>query len=288
MRVIISVLVGLSLIVGGCNERKAEADLQNQNKELTAQLAAKDQFIDEMTSSMSQIHDRLEAVVAAEKKVLRQTLRTEGKETMTAAEIKEAALGRIEDIRSMLAKDRTRLSGLQARLDESATKYKGLQKMVDDLKTQLEERVNSITGLQARVQSLEGEVSQKAQIIAARDATIEDQQGALNTVYYMIGSEKDLKGKGIIEDEGGFPWGLFGSTTVLSSKFDEDQFVTLDRTKQSTIVIPGSIEEMVPHRDRNSYETETQSDGQTALRILKPGDFWRQSHLVIVSRKPAS
>ena len=289
MRTIIAMMIGLSLIVAGCSDKKAENDLQKRNQELTAQLAQKDQFIEDMTSSMGEIHDRLESVWAKEKNVMRQASKTsaEGKVAMTPAELKAAALSRINDINTTLARNRKQLARLQARLDASETKYKGLQTLLDDLKTQLAEREQSVADLQTRVQNLQDTVTQQTQIIAARDATIEDQKNAINLVYYLIGSEDQLEKDSVITDEGGFPWGLFGSTTVLTSNFDEDQFQTLDRTKALTIEVPGTVDELVPQRSRDSYSID-QADGHATLHILKPGNFWRQEHLVIVTKKGTS
>jgi chromosome segregation ATPase len=205
------------------------------------------------------------------------------------AEVKEHILGRISDINSILAQNRKRLVDLQHRLKESTTKYTGLEVMSDNLKKTLEDREQSIADLTAHVQNLETQLSEKVQIIATKDTTIQQQQQELkhrldkiNTVFYVVGKENDLEQKGIIENQGGFLWGLLGSVTTLGTNFDNEYFQVLDKSQQDQIEIPGTINEIVPQRDTTSYSKVTTDDGHTILKIKDPDSFWRENHLAIV------
>ncbi len=131
----------------------------------------------------------------------------------------------------------------------------------------------------------------KDHVIAVQDTTIRDftrqlnrRTTQLNTVYFVAGKKNDLKGKGIIEDEGGVLWGLLGTTTVLTGHPDGDYFQSLDKTTDSTIEVTGAIDQIIPKRDVKSYAQEETGDGHTILRIIDPESFWRENHLVIVSR----
>jgi hypothetical protein len=287
MRISFVVAIGLLVVLAGCGQ----SELENKNKELQKQLEAKDQYIEEVTSAINEIHNQLESTWAMENKVLQQSPSKEGARSATNLQVKQQILSRISDIDSILAANRKKLTNLQIRLKNAATQYAGLQKMVEDLKATLEEREKALADLQARVKSLESEVSEKTKVIAAREATIQDQSNQINertlqmnTVYYVVGKKDDLKVKGIITDEGGFLWGLLGSTTVLAGNFNPALFQKMDKTKESQIEVAGKIVEIIPKRDAGSYSTEEASGGRTILKIVNADQFWKVNRVVVVSK----
>ncbi|MCX6142393.1 MAG: hypothetical protein NTZ35_04160 [Ignavibacteriales bacterium] len=285
MRTSYIVAIAILLVFTGCNQ----SELENKNMELQKQLQAKDQYIEEVTSAINEIHNQLESTWAMENKVILQSLVREGAKAPSHLQVKQQILSRISDIDSILAANRKKLSNLQNRLKNAATQYAGLQKMVDDLKATLEEREKTLADLQARVKSLESEVSEKTRVIIAREATIEDQSSQLNertrqmnTVYYVVGKKDELKGQGITTEEGGFLWGLLGSTTVLAGNFNADLFKKMDKTKEAQIDVPGKIAEIIPKRDAGSFSMEETTGGHTLLKIINSEQFWKVNRLVIV------
>ena len=289
MRATMMFLIAISFVLVGCDNGK-QAELENQNKELANEIASKDKYIEDVTTTIGEISNQLEAAWAAEKKLVRQTNAGDVGKTLSQAELREHILARISDINAMLASNRKRVVDLQHKLKESSTKYTGIESLVGDLKKSLEDREKSVADLTEHVQNLQIEVNEKTQILAARDQTIKvqtdeinDQTIALQTVYYVVGTRSDLKDKGVISREGGFPWGLFGSTTMLAAEYDPEYFQPLDKTKEMEIEIPGKIDEIVPKRSDDSYTKQELDNGHTVIKIVKPGNFWRESHLVIIT-----
>ncbi|HEY6951173.1 MAG TPA: hypothetical protein VI758_02130 [Bacteroidota bacterium] len=289
MRTVGVLVFALSFLLIGCDNGKV-AELESKNKDLANEIASKDKYIEDVTTTMSEISNQLDAAWAAEKKVVRQTTAHEGSKVLTQTELRRQILSRISDINAMLASNRKRVVDLQHSLKAATTKYTGIESMVDDLKKTLEEREKSVAELTERVQNLQSEVTEKTLVIAARDETIKDQKKmiddettALQTVYYVAGSRSELKDKGIITREGGFLWGLFGSTTLLGDSYDAEYFQPIDKTKESEIEIPGKIDEIVPKRSEGCYTKEELDNGHTVLKITKPENFWRENHLVIIT-----
>jgi hypothetical protein len=287
MRTTFVVGAAILLLLTGCNQ----SELENKNKELQSQLDAKDKYIEEVTSAINEIHNQLESTWAMENKVIQQSTAKEGGKAPTQLQVKQQILSRISDIDSILAANRKKLSNLQSKLKNASVQYAGLQKMVEDLKATLEEREKTLAELQARVTTLESVVTEKTKVIAAREATIDDQAKELNsrmtqmnTVYYVVGKKDDLEKKGIVADEGGFLWGLLGSTTVLAGNFNSDLFQKMDKTKEFQIDVPGKIAEIIPKRDAGCYSVEENSAGHTIVKILKADQFWKVNRLVVISK----
>ena len=283
MRTTTVLLMVFFLALTGCTDRKEQEELLKKNAELKNELAARDHFIDEVTATINEIHDALEVTMAKEKNVVRETTKPEGKAAQTPLQMKQQILTRISDMHSTIMESKKKIAALQRKLDEAGVQFAGLQKMVDDLKTQLEAREQSILQLQASVESLKGEVREKVAVIAAREQTIDEQTRELNKVYFVAGTKDELRQKGIITKEGGFPFGLFGSTIALGTKFNPADFRGLDKTKDMTIEYTGVVEEIVPKRDTSWYKISQLQGGKGMLRITDPSNFWKQNRVVIVT-----
>jgi hypothetical protein len=144
--------------------------------------------------------------------------------------------------------------------------------------------------LQQRVGELEGEVTQKTAMVAQRDSTIHQQESIItrqtskiNTGYYVMGGRGELKEKGIITDEGGLLWGLFGTTTILANGFDNTLFTPINKTTEMRIEVLGSISELVPKRNLQFYSITVEKD-RSVLQILKADQFWQDNYLVIITK----
>jgi hypothetical protein len=283
---ILSMIGVLTLL--GCADEKVQQEkdqLQKKNDELAGRLVARDKFIVDVTAMINDIHENLEATWAKENRTVRRATTTEGNTSATPAEVKERIPGRISDMNTVIMESRRKMAALEKKLAESGKRYAGLQKMVDDLRNDIESREQSIARLKARVGDRETDVSQKTQVIAADENTIGQQTMKLNEVYYVAGTKDDLKQKGIIRKEGGILWGLLGTTTVLVSTFDDNNFHSLDKTKGQIITLNAPIDEIVPPRDTSMYTMVRSEDGQTLLKITNPVSFWRERHLVIVTEQ---
>jgi hypothetical protein len=93
------------------------------------------------------------------------------------------------------------------------------------------------------------------------------------------------KNKGIITDEGGFLWGLLGSTTIASSGIDPSYFTALDKTKDQKIQVQGKIDEVLPRRNPSFFAMAQpkENDNHSELTIVSPEKFWQDNYVVIVT-----
>ena len=290
MRTTIGFIIVFSFILVGCGKSPEQIEIERQNAQLKQDIASKDRFVEDVTSTINDIHNKLESTWALEKNILRRNPTFEEGKMLSGPDMKAKIMDRISTISSILSENRKKLATLQQRLSESKTQYAGLSKMADDLKKTLDDREKTIAMMQTQVLNLQGEVLTKTKVIAARDETIaerdaaiENQTKQINTVYYVAGKKSELKEKNIVSREGGIFWGLFGATTVLTNTFHDGDFIPLDKTKDMLIEITGTIDEIVPERDPDSYTKEEKPDHRTLLTITKPEIFWRESHLAIVT-----
>ncbi|HLB00287.1 MAG TPA: hypothetical protein VJO14_02780 [Bacteroidota bacterium] len=287
MRYALPFLILLTALSWGCNGRSGElekenAALQQQNREMAENLTSTDIYIDEVVTSINDVYQSIESARAKEKNLLSETKDIEATTTKTKSEVRQGLLDRVALINRNLQANRGKISELQVKLNASGKKYASLQTMVDNLRKTLQEREQSIASLETRVRGLEGDLAAKTEMVRQREATIDAQRKEISTVYYVVGTKDELEKKGIIRHEGGFLWGLLGSTTTLAGTLDPSNFTAVDRGSRSVFRVDGKISEILPKRDASLYTREEISGRESILTVADGDHFWQNRYLVIL------
>jgi uncharacterized coiled-coil protein SlyX len=207
----------------------------------------------------------------------------EGPPQYTSAQSRDRLIANINEIGTSLQDNRKKIASLEVRMKQFKGQIAGLNSLVENLKASIAEREQSITQLQAKVEGLQATMAEKTKLIEDKDMTIGTQLRTMNTAFYVIGTRDELRKKGIITDEGGFLWGLLGSTTVMSSGIDQSNFTPIDKTKDKTIKVDGRIEEILPRRNADLFAAVANPEKGSELTITSPGRFWQENYLVIVT-----
>ncbi len=292
---LISLTVLLTAALGtGCDQKakelaKSNTELMAARDSLKNDLATRDTFIEDVTHAINEVYQNIELARAKEKMILHRSEAFEGRRGATLVEYKGTIIRQIAEVDSALKKDRARVDDLQARLNAQRKQYAGLQEMMNTLNASLKEREETIAQLNQTVGQLRGEIVVKDNRISEQNTKITEQEGVITTQddqlhrgYYVAGEKSSLKKEGIIDNEGGFLWGLLGSTTVMNPTADASTFTPIDTRKETAIEVNGNIDEILPRRSPGCYTTTRKDENHTVLRILEPERFWQDKYLVIV------
>lgn len=280
---VLILLAGLSLV--GCDAREKELEkeavlMQSKMDSLQSVIGSRDAYFDEIVASINAVYADLEGVRESEEQIRREAGKQEGGVPSTSTESRVALLNQVEKIGNSLEENRKEIARLEKKVGSLSREHKGLNEMVASLKQQLAEREQTIAMLETDLGDLKNQVAEKTTQVNERDAIIQAKQTELNTVYYITGTRDELEELGIINDEGGF-LGL-GSTAVLASGVDESLFNPFDMTGDRSITVEGEIEEIIPKRNEEFYQSENGEENSN-LQILNPDKFWQERYLVIVT-----
>ena len=279
-------LMAMVLSFSSCNTHEEELKaLQLSKDSLLTQLNGRDSTIDTFFESFNEIQDNLAAIKEKENVI---NMNTSG-DFESTPEMKDQIQNDIQTIYDLLQENKSKINKLQKRLKSSNIKIKALKETIDklmqqiqmkdaeigDLKQKLEEMNIQITILETNVDSLQGEN-------VAKDETIIQKENELNTAYYVLGTEKELKANGVITKEGGFI-GL-GKIAKLRSDFNKDYFTEIDiRTTKDIPLICKKVRILTTH-PAGSYELVTKDDRVGKIVIKDEKEFWKASkYLVIVT-----
>ena len=110
--------------------------------------------------------------------------------------------------------------------------------------------------------------------------TLEDNRREMGTIFYTIGSKKELKDAGLIEGKGG-DLGI-GKTYKPTGNIDESRFTAMDTDQETGIQIPSEKARVLTNQPLSSYELQTVGQ-QMELRILDPKAFRTVKHVIIMA-----
>jgi uncharacterized coiled-coil protein SlyX len=274
-------------LFAGCGTMEERLQQQlaqaERDRDSTRQVVTdRDEYLEDVVRAVNTVYADLEAARLKEGRLLSQASDAEKLAVNASPDTREKFLQDIGEIGLVLKENRKRISDLEARSRTYRNRIAGLDTLIGNLKRTLAEREQSIAQLEGRVQGLEATVAENSRTIAEKELVIEDQQRKMSTAYYIVGTREELENKGIITDEGGFLWGLLGSTTVLASGINPTEFTPIDRSRDQTIQIPGTVDEILPHRQQEFFAMAQPDEKNTELTIVDPNRFWQDRYLVIV------
>ena len=288
MRRQLAVVALCAIFVIGCNNNKEEmqkqlTDAQNARTSLQQDIIDRDAYFESVMKSVNEVYTDLEKARIKEGQIKKSGTGLEGPPQYTNAQSRDRLIQNINEIGSSLQENRKRVAAIQGHMKQFKGEIAGLNTLVENLKASILEREQSITQLQAKVQGLQATMAEKTKLLEEKEGTIGDQQRTLNTAFYVIGTRDELRKKGIISDEGGFLWGLLGSTTIMNTSADQSNFTPIDKTKDQTIQVNGRIQEILPRRNADLFAATQKPEKGSELTIMSPGKFWQENYLVIVT-----
>lgn len=271
----------------GREAKKQAEELQSRNDSLMNQALQKDEAINDFISSINDIQSTLDTIKMKENIISLTTDR--GGELKVSA--KEQIKSDIQTIYSLMLKNRETLNALQAKIKQSNLKVDELQKLVDrvnkeiilkdaeiaELRDKLAKLNITIEEANLKIDNLSQTVRQQSEQISTQTETIDQQTTALNTAYYIIGTAKELKDKGVIKG------GLLKGKELLDD-FKKDGFTRIDIRNTAEIPILSKKAEVLSKHPTSSYKLTGDKKLVQALQITDPKAFWSITiYLVIVT-----
>ena len=285
----ISIIAALGvLMLTQCQQGPSRQELLTSNDSLQRVVVQKDSAIYAIMGTFSSIEDNLQAIKDKENVIAMTTTSNESRQTR-----EERINEDIQLIYNMLQENREQVNNLQAQLKKANVKNSELQQMIASLESRIQEKDAEILrlteelqasnfkieGLSALASSLQHRLDSLRNEDALKNATIEGQDEALNTAYYIIGSEKELKELGVLDKRGQFAIG----SKKARKDFDNSVFTRIDIREQTSFDLNGAKKaKVVTAHPLDSYTIYGQKPVDS-LVVNNYYKFWNSSkYLVIV------
>lgn len=289
MKKLATLAVIATAILSACNGgklREAEAQNEQLKGDLRETLATQDSLlvlVNDISDGMSQIKD-LEKIIA--------TPGSLGESASRRDQIKNDMIA----IQKALQERRERLAELEKKLADTGGESSTLKRTVSNLKAQIAEQqteiatlTNQLASANIRIEELNAQVSDlnsdvdslNTGLTAEREQKEAAQEAAtaatneLNTVYYAIGTGKELKEKKILES------GFLRKTKVMKGDFDMSYFTAGDRRTLTVIPTHSNKAKVLTSQPKDSY-TIMDQNGQKVIKITDPAKFWQLSNFLVI------
>lgn len=277
--------LGVVALLASCVSRQVVVEAESRSDSLELVVSAKDSLINAVFADINAISENLALIKS------RENLITVAGEAEGGRRPIEEISNDIKAIDRLLRENRSKIESLQrsaALLRKANLRIDGLEKMIADMNRQLAEKKTEVEQLRESLVRMGDEVKSLTEEVAVRSAEVENLSGEkvelqnqLNTVYYIVGAEKELRDAQIINKQG-----FIGRTLTVGRNSNFDSFTMADSRLLTEIPVGQKKATLVTSHPEGSYELVTDSNKIVEkLLITDPVRFWESSKILIISYK---
>ena len=277
--------LGVVALRASCVSRQVAVEAESRSDSLELVVSAKDSLINAVFADINAISENLALIKS------RENLITVAGESEGGRRPVEEIDNDIKAIDRLLRENRAKIESLQrsaAQLRKANLRIDGLEKMIADMNRQLAEKKAEVEQLRESLVRMGDEVKSLTEEVAVRSAEVENLSGEkvelqnqLNTVYYIVGAEKELRDAQIINKQG-----FIGRTLTVGRNSNFDSFTMTDSRLLSEVPVGQKKATLVTSHPEGSYELVTDANKVVEkLIITDPVRFWESSKILIISCK---
>ena len=277
--------LGVVALLASCVSRQVAVEAESRSDSLELVVSAKDSLINAVFADINAISENLALIKS------RENLITVAGESEGGRRPVEEIDNDIKAIDRLLRENRAKIESLQrsaAQLRKANLRIDGLEKMIADMNRQLAEKKAEVEQLRESLVRMGDEVKSLTEEVAVRSAEVENLSGEkvelqnqLNTVYYIVGAENELRDAQIINKQG-----FIGRTLTVGRNSNFDSFTMTDSRLLSEVPVGQKKATLVTSHPEGSYELVTDANKVVEkLIITDPVRFWESSKILIISCK---
>lgn len=270
----------ISILAVSCNQE----EIKRLTFEKDSIQKVKDQTEAEMNQYLSTIADvqsQIKSIKEVEMGIISDGT-TEGVSSESKAKISQD----LQTISEYIQNSKNKIEKLEndlASAKQSAASFKGI---VAGLKRDLQERTKEIENLKAQLEEKDIKIKELDDALASVNSmkdslsAVSDQQAAaikaqdkeLNTVWYIIGTKKDLKNKGLKEGD------------LKNININKSIFTSVDKREFTGLELGSKKAKIYTSHPESSYSLEQKSadDKTKVLKINDYATFWSNSDKLII------
>ncbi|MCD8171932.1 MAG: hypothetical protein LUD76_00450 [Alistipes sp.] len=245
-----------------------------------------DSLLSEVFASLTEITDNLNTIKIRENLIT--TSYNSGEIQVEPTAVIRADIAAIDEL---LAENRRALDRLRHNADQlkkANRQVESLERLLSAFADQIAAKDHEINALKEelrikteQVETLTSGLEEETRLRGELETELESTTGMLNTAYYIVGSAKELKRKGITGKSG-----FIGRTTVVNDNHELDDFTAIDlRTFDELILGRKNVEVVTSHPEGSYVFVMGERGVYQSLVITDKARFWATSKILVVSYK---
>lgn len=275
-------LIPVILLFVACNNKEMEK-LKLENQALMSENNTKDSTINEFFGTLDQIESNL-AVVKSKQGIISQST---SQNNEISQDTRQTINDDIQTINDLMEKNKKEIASLKSKLKNSNMKIKKLEEMLaryekqlQDKDVEIEQLKQQLLNLNFTVENLSASIDTLKKTNKVKEEVISQKTEEMNTAYYALGTEKELKENKVITKSGGFIG--IGRNQKVQQDFNTEYFKKIDITKVTSINIGGKKVKLLTSHPSTSYKMEETDKKVDKLVIINAKEFWKVSKYLII------
>ena len=286
------IILTLAMVFSSCLGRGSK-QAQSQQDSLETAIRQKDSLLNSVYASLGVITENLSLIKSRENVI--STSVNNGEIHMEAAAQIEEDIAAIDEL---LKSNRETISRLQRdveRLRRADVDVAALEKLIMKSKAEVDAKNSEIAELRVELArmnvkveelntmvdelSTEVETISEANVVLEQD--VKEKTRIITTAYYMVGPEKELISKGVVEKSG-----FVGRTVKAASDLALDNFTQVDRRNFDEVILGKKKVTLVTTHPEGSYEWIMGDKKVYRSLVIKDKEkFWESSKVLIITFK---
>lgn len=275
--------LGAASLLASCVSKQVAVEAGQQRDSLARVVSAKDSLINAVFADINAISENLALIKSREELISVSGGPEGGRRPVEEINNDIAAIDRL------LRENRSKIASLQssaAQLRKANLRIEGLEKMIAGLNRQLGEKTAEAARLRGELEVMGAEVRTLEDRVAEHSAQVEDLSGEkielesrLNTVYYIVGPERELRDAQIVDKQG-----FIGRTLTVNRGGSLESFTKADSRLLGEVPVGQRKATVVTTHPAGSYRLVTDADKVvTRLVIDDPVRFWESSKILVIT-----
>lgn len=270
------------MMVSCSNDEKRRTDEDNTPRITENDLRSRDSIIGDMETSFEEIESEL-ALIRQKENLL--SVQSSGEMDLAR---KDQIITDIRLLNTLIENNKQKIAEYEKKLQGSGAKNATLNKRLKELQTNIASIESDNTRLREEIETRKAEYASVVSLLDETSATLQKRESRIKelsdtayTAYYILGTRSELKENNVISRTGGV-LGM-GKISTTSPSLDEEKLIPIDIRTTRIIYVDGKKPQLISAHPGGSWEWVKDDDENiTAIRILQPAKFWRNSKYLVV------
>ena len=275
MKKVTFIFLMAAMSFASCNQSAKTDALASKNDSLQAVIDEREAALQELVGTMNLVEEGFRAINEAQGRINMSTLGNE-------ANRKEVIASNLSFINQALANNKAEIERLKALVDNNKVATAQMKQMISNLQQQLIQKSEEVSSLRAMlakkdvdIAQLDSTVTVLALLNADNERTILQQENEANTVWYAVGTKRELKAENILES----------GDVLLGKDANFDYFTKADKRDLSVIDTHSRSAKLLTTHPAGSYTLVRNANKKYILTITDPERFWSLSRYLVIQVK---
>lgn len=279
MNNILLAAVAATLLFTACKNDPTQSEqykeLQTDQTKVAEESAMKDSTINDMFGAFNRVSENLRLI--REKQGL---LKKGGQDVESGKTMEEGIVEDLKSIDSLMSANKRIIARMKRSSAASNSRLTEIQKTIATLEKSISDKDAEIGSIKEQLASTNASLASMIEMYQDKEQQANMQMNEMNTAYYCVGTQKELRDNNVMTKEGGVI-GIGGVNKLNTASLNKDYFKQIDITQVTVIPVDAKKAKVITSHPAGSYEL-VGKDHVDNLTIKDTAAFWSLSKYLVI------